>query len=70
MPCRTAANAPAIERAIARAQSVAAFLRDQAKVRAGHIEIASQASDLPLASNGSVTGRAQNRRVDLYVLKP
>ncbi len=52
-----------------RARTVSNYLQDRG-VPASRLEIAGRGSREPIADNGSVAGRAQNRRVELFLREP
>jgi outer membrane protein OmpA-like peptidoglycan-associated protein len=56
------------ELAQSRALTVATFFRD-AGIDASRIEIQSGGESAPIASNQTTAGRAENRRVDLYLIQ-
>lgn len=55
------------ELAGARAESVAEYIRKALKLDRNQVETVSRGPDDPIASNGTVRGRALNRRVELQV---
>lgn len=53
---------------VARAQSVANFLKDRLSITAKEVSIRGMGESLPVADNSTEAGRALNRRVELYLV--
>ncbi len=69
LPMRSAMYASNWELSSARASAIARFLLEHSSVNPSHLAVAGYAEFHPVASNGTVEGRAANRRVDVVFLK-
>ena len=69
VPMRSAVYASNWELSSARVAAIARFLLEHSAVKPEQVTIAGYAEFHPVASNATAEGRAQNRRVDLVLLK-
>ena len=70
VPIRTAQFASNWELSTARATTITRLLLDHPNIHPGNLSAAGYAEFHPVASNATEVGRAQNRRVDIILLRP
>jgi chemotaxis protein MotB len=70
VPIHTAQFASNWELSTARATTIARLLLDHPNIHPGNLSAAGYAEFHPVASNATEAGRAQNRRVDIILLRP
>jgi chemotaxis protein MotB len=70
VPIHTAQFASNWELSTARATTIARMLLDHPNIHPNNLSAAGYAEFHPIASNATEAGRAQNRRVDIILLRP